>query len=65
MKKNKVLMGLMVLLLGLLFVGSSFGLSYQPAPPSGTYLASGISDVSGPGGLAYVEYWVWDGGDDY
>jgi hypothetical protein len=39
--------------------------TYQAAPPSGTYLASGIADASGSGGTATLEYWVWNGGDGY
>ncbi|MDD5458467.1 MAG: hypothetical protein PHF37_03645 [Phycisphaerae bacterium] len=39
--------------------------TYQAAPPSGVYLASGIADATGSGGTAYLEYWVWDGGDSY
>jgi hypothetical protein len=39
--------------------------TYQAAPPSGTFLASGIADLSGPGGKAYVEYWAWDGANGY
>jgi len=39
--------------------------TYQAAPPSGVYLASGIADASGSGGRACLEYWVWDGGNGY
>ena len=66
MEKKRLLRGV-VLMLILVFVGNAFAAnpSYQAAPPTGTYLASGISDLSGPAGLAYVEYWVWDGGNDW
>jgi len=46
-------------------VGLAADPPYQAAPPTGTYLTSGISDLSGPGGKAYVEYWVWDGANDW
>jgi len=39
--------------------------AYQADSPSGVYLASGVADASGSGGTAYLEYWVWDGGDSY
>jgi hypothetical protein len=37
--------------------------TYQPIPAE--VIASGIADASGTGGMANVEYWVWDGGDGY
>jgi len=54
-----------VLLVSLICAGAGFGQtpSYQPIPSQ--VIASGIADVSGPGGTAYIEYWVWDGGNSY
>lgn len=42
---------------------AAFGQSYQPIPSE--VIASGLADVSGTGGAACVEYWVWDGGNGY
>lgn len=43
--------------------GVAVGQTYQPVPTQ--VIANGIADASGPGGTAYVEYWVWDGGGGY
>ena len=40
--------------------------TYQDIPAdSNLVLASGMADATGPGGLGYIEYWVWDGGNGY
>jgi len=66
MLNRKIVMSFLVLSV-LLFAGTSFAAdpTYQATSPSGIHLASGIADASGTGGAAYLEYWVWDGGDGY
>jgi hypothetical protein len=38
---------------------------YQPVPEPNLVDASGVADATGPGGIAYIEYWVWDGGNGW
>ena len=38
---------------------------YQALPTPDKILASGVADATGPGGVAYVEYWIWNGGNGY
>ena len=51
---------MMVLIVGVAFAQTP---AYQPIPA--TTIASGVADAVGTGGNAYVEYWVWDGGNGY
>jgi hypothetical protein len=64
---NYKMVGLASVFVVLFAAGNSLatGPTYQAEPPTGVYLASGIADASGSGGEAYVEYWVWDGGNGY
>jgi hypothetical protein len=40
--------------------------NYQPIPSDANQvLASGIADMKGSGGIAYVEYWIWKGPADW
>ncbi len=66
MFSRKMVKGILLSLV-LVLAGTGFAAdpTYQSAPPTGTYIASGIADLSGPGGKAYVEYWAWDGADGY
>ncbi len=63
---NRVAKCAVVLVLSvLLSAGFAVDPPYQAVSPSGVNLASGVSDLSGPGGKAYVEYWVWDGANGW
>ena len=57
-----------MLLLVLVVAGTSFAASptYQVIPTDPALIvASGVADASGPAGIAFVEYWVWNGGNGY
>jgi len=58
---SKVSLKNVVMVMAVAMTSLCFGAdpTYQVAPPSGTYLASGVADLVGPGGKAYVEYWAW------
>lgn len=57
----------MALVLMLAFAASAFAITpvYQDIPTNNSTLVSGLADVSGPGGIAFIDWWVWDGGDGY
>jgi len=55
-----------IVLLTLLLTGAVFAEDPPPqASPPGSSIASGVADLSGTGGKAYVEYEVWDGGNGW
>ena len=56
-----------VMLMAVMLSGAVFAADpvYQPIPDANQILASGVADATGPGGTAYVEYWVWNGGNGY
>ena len=61
---QKIALSLMALML--VAVGFAADPEYQAIPQDASQiLASGIADATGPGGTAYVEYWVWNGGNGY
>ena len=64
MRQRKMLVTLS-LLMALTLTSRLFGAvpTYQPIPA--VVIASGIADTEGPGGMAFIEYWVHDGGDGY
>lgn len=63
MLKYRLGMVCCILLLLAALSGMAYAQTYQPIPSS--IIASGVADTSGPAGFAYIEYWVWDGGNGY
>ena len=57
----------MALVLMLALAASTFAITpvYQDIPTNNSTLVSGLADLSGPGGVAFIDWWVWEGGDGY
>jgi len=61
---RQILAVLLVTLIGASALG--VGPEFQAIPLDvNNILASGVADVTGPNGVSYVEYWIWDGGNGY
>lgn len=66
MESNKMVKSIVVLLvLALAATAPAITPEYQPVPEPNLVDASGVADATGPGGIAYIEYWVWDGGNGW
>jgi hypothetical protein len=65
MLREKMVVSLLLAVTLLVSVSFAADPTYQAAPPSGIYLASGIADAEGSGGTACLEYWAWDGSNGY
>ena len=57
----------MALVLVLALAASTFAVTpvYQDIPTNNSTLVSGLADLSGPAGIAFIDWWVWEGGNGY